>query len=119
MNIQLSFLTVRHTQPDEEILEHLILYLLIRVLRDKIGIFFPFTEEIRLDEDDEVFNYMEMIQIEYHYGYENLVKKLKNCDFDVKYTEPKKGYNSQAENPNMYVGYIYAKRISSSKFGQK
>ena len=63
-----------------------------------------------LDEDDEVFNYMEMIQIEYHYGYENLVKKLKNCGFDVKYTEPKKVYNPDAENPNTYVGYIYAKR---------
>ena len=63
-----------------------------------------------LDEDDEVFNNIEMIQIEYHYGYEELVKKLKNCGFDVKYTEPKKSFNSAAENPNMDIGYIYAKR---------
>ena len=66
-----------------------------------------------LNEDDEVFNHIEMIQIEYHYGYEELVKKLKNCGFDVKYTEPHKFYNSEAENQDMYVGYIYAKRKSS------
>jgi FkbM family methyltransferase len=63
-----------------------------------------------LNEDDEVFNHIEMIQIEYHYGYENLVKKLKNCGYDVKYTEPKKIYISEAENPNMHIGYIYATR---------
>ena len=65
------------------------------------------------DEDDEVFNHIEMIQMEYHYGYEELVKKLKNCGFDVKFTEPHKLYNSEAENPDMYLGYIYANRKSS------
>ena len=64
-----------------------------------------------LDENDEVFNNIEMIQIEYHYGYEDLVKKLKNCGFDVKYTEPRKSYNPNAENPNRYVGYIYAEKM--------
>ena len=63
-----------------------------------------------LDEDDKVFNSIDMIQIEYHYGYEKLVKKLRDYDFDVKYTEPKKSYDPEAENPNMYLGYIYAKR---------
>ena len=63
-----------------------------------------------LNEDNEVFNHIEMIQIEYHYGYENLVKKLKNCGYDVKYTEPKKTYNSQAEKVIMYTGMINAKR---------
>lgn len=63
-----------------------------------------------LNEEDEVFNHIEMIQIEYHYGYENLLKKLSKCGFDVKYSEPRECYNSKAENPNMYVGYIYAKR---------
>lgn len=63
-----------------------------------------------LDENVEVFSYIEMIQIEYHYGYEDLVKKLENYGFDVKYTEPKKIYSSDAENPNMYVGYIYANK---------
>ena len=63
-----------------------------------------------LDEDDDVFNNVGMIQIEYHYGYEKLVEKLRNCGFDVKYTEPKKFYNPEAENPNMNLGYIYATR---------
>jgi len=65
-----------------------------------------------MDEDDEVFTHIKMIQIEYHYGYKDLVKKLKDTSFDVKYTEPKKSYNLNAENPNMEVGYIYAKRIA-------
>lgn len=64
-----------------------------------------------LNEDKEVFNHLEMIQIEYHYGYENLVKKLKDIGFDVKYTEPRKSYNPDAENHNMEVGYIYAKKV--------
>ncbi|WP_298279917.1 FkbM family methyltransferase [Ferroplasma sp.] len=65
-----------------------------------------------LNEDDEVFNNIWMIQIEYHYGCENLVNKLKSVGFDVKYTKPKQSYNSYAENPNMEVGYIYAKRAT-------
>lgn len=61
-----------------------------------------------------------MIQMEYHYGYENLVKKLKSCGLDVKYTEPKKSYTTEAENPNMYVGYIYAKRrVPWARSGQR
>ena len=63
-----------------------------------------------LNENDDIFNHIEMIQIEYHYGYEDLVKKLISCGFDVKFTEPKKSYNPDAENPNMYFGYIFAKR---------
>jgi FkbM family methyltransferase len=65
-----------------------------------------------MDEEDEVFTHVKMIQIEYHYGYKNLVKKLKDAGFDVKYTEPRKSYNPDAENPNMEVGYIYEKRIA-------
>ena len=63
-----------------------------------------------LEENDEVFNNIEMIQIEYHYGYDDLVRKLKNCGFDVNYTTPKYVYNPDAEKPKTYVGYIYAKR---------
>lgn len=63
-----------------------------------------------LDEEDAVFEKLEMIQIEYHYGYEELVKKLKRCGFDVKYTEPRKSYNPYAENTHMYIGFIYAKK---------
>ncbi len=67
-----------------------------------------------LDEDDEIFNVIEMIQIEYHYGYDSLVNKLKKVGFDIIYTEPKKSYNPDAENPEMRTGYIYAfmKKVS-------
>lgn len=63
-----------------------------------------------LDEDDEIFQYIQMIQIEYHYGYENIVNKLKNVGLDVRFTEPQRFYNPYATNPNMELGYIYAQR---------
>jgi len=63
-----------------------------------------------LDEDYEVLRRFNLIQIEYHYGYEKLKEKLEKCGFNVKYTEPENGYNPDATNPNMAVGYIYAKR---------
>lgn len=64
-----------------------------------------------LNEDDKTLKNIDMLQIEYHYGYQRLVNKLKETGFDVKYTKPVKSYNSEAENPRMEVGYIYAKRI--------
>jgi FkbM family methyltransferase len=64
-----------------------------------------------LEEDNETLKNIEMIQIEYHYGCSNLVEKLKKAGFYVKYTEPRYFYNINAENPNTWVGYIYAKRI--------
>ncbi|MEM4056966.1 MAG: FkbM family methyltransferase [Thermoplasmatales archaeon] len=60
-----------------------------------------------LNEADETIKKFTMIQIEYHYGYENLVDKLKECGFAVKYTEPKKVYNSSA-GKTMMIGNIYA-----------
>ena len=51
------------------------------------------------------------IIIEYHYGYEKLVAKLKDCNFDVKYTEPHKWYDKES-NRNLIQGYIYAKQIN-------
>jgi len=61
-----------------------------------------------LDEDEDILKRLRMIQIEYHYGYEKLKEKLEKLGFKVKYTEPKL-YNVHAANPNMVVGYIYAK----------
>jgi len=63
-----------------------------------------------LDEDEDILRRLRMIQIEYHYGYEKLKEKLEEFGFKVKYTEPVKTYNPDASNPNMVVGYIYAKR---------
>ncbi|MEM3334034.1 MAG: FkbM family methyltransferase [Thermoplasmata archaeon] len=62
-----------------------------------------------LNEDDEIIKKFAMIQIEYHYGYEKLVDKLKDCGFNVKYTEPRESYNPSA-GKTMMVGYIYAER---------
>ena len=61
-----------------------------------------------LDEDEEGLRRFRMIQIEYHYGYQKLKEKLEKCGFTVKCTEPVNFYNSEASNPNMVVGYIYA-----------
>ena len=48
------------------------------------------------------------IQIEYHYGYKDLCKKLKECGFKVNVTRPIYNKNVFAEEKDMYVGYIYA-----------
>ncbi|MEM3715123.1 MAG: FkbM family methyltransferase, partial [Nitrososphaeria archaeon] len=60
-----------------------------------------------LNEDDETIKKFAMIQIEYHYGYEKLVDKLKESGFAVKYTEPREVYNRSA-GKTMIVGDIYA-----------
>jgi len=54
-----------------------------------------------LNTPDEILKKFSMIQIEYHYGYQNLVEKLERCDFQVVKTSPM--YLSHT-----YVGYIYA-----------
>ena len=65
-----------------------------------------------VNEDKDVLDRFSQMQIEYHYGPKKLVEKLRNSGFDVKYTEPKKSYNAQLENPNLCSGYIYAtKRV--------
>ena len=69
-----------------------------------------------IDEDDEIFNNIEMIQIEYHYGYGNLLDKLKRYGYDVKFTEPRKGFNSIEGNQNSRVGYIYATKIGKKQY---
>ena len=63
-----------------------------------------------LNEDRDTIRKFKRIQIEYHYGYEELYKYLKDNNFDVKYTEPRSGYNPYASNPNMKSGYIFATR---------
>ena len=63
-----------------------------------------------LEEDDEDLMKFRMIQIEYHYGFEKIKEKLEQSGFKANYTQPVKFYNSDASNPNMVLGYIYAKR---------
>jgi len=63
-----------------------------------------------LNEDRDTIRRFKRIQIEYHYGYEELYKYLKDNGFDVKYTKPREIYNAYASNPNMKMGYIYTTR---------
>ena len=50
------------------------------------------------------------IQIEYHYGYSNLEKRLKDLDFKVKHTRPTKKYNFTSKS-FMVLGFLNAKRL--------
>jgi len=63
-----------------------------------------------LNEDRDTIRRFKRIQIEYHYGYEELYNYLKDNNFDVKYTKPVSFYNPHASNPNMKLGYIFATR---------
>ena len=53
----------------------------------------------------------EQIQIEYHYGYLNLKRKLEEAGFKVSKTFPKSIINLKAENREMLIGLLYAKRV--------
>ena len=59
-----------------------------------------------INEDDDTLHRFKRIQIEYHYGYERLKRRLDEAGFKLKYTEPTVGAN----NKNMRLGYIYAKK---------
>jgi len=50
------------------------------------------------------------IEVEYHYGYRNLEKKLEECGFKIKHSSPMFISNKQS-NTSMYFGYLYATRI--------
>ncbi len=63
-----------------------------------------------LNEADEVIKRFKRIQIEYHYGYEKLMKKLEKAGFKVKFTEPKKYFDKNAVNHEMLLGYLYAEK---------
>lgn len=63
-----------------------------------------------LNSPISVFEKIDEIIMEYHYGYEKLVEKLKSAGFMVEYTKPKKVYNKMASNPRLITGMIYAKR---------
>jgi FkbM family methyltransferase len=53
---------------------------------------------------------LRQIQVEYHYGPERLVEALRKAGFEVEATRPKRLYNSHARDPNMLLGYIYARK---------
>ena len=69
--------------------------------------------DLILNASDEALKAFDQIIMEYHYGYRNLVKRLRQAGFEVKYNWPKYSNNIEAEDSNMYMGLIYAEK---SKF---
>lgn len=66
---------------------------------------------VLLEAQNSTLRRFKLIQIEYHYGYLNIKRELKNSGFKVINTIPKYSANSEAENKGMIVGLIYALRI--------
>jgi len=64
-----------------------------------------------LCSDNETLGRFDEIMIEYHHGYKNLVEKLRNAGFRVRYTRPRYSYKPYTENPIWLTGYIYATKI--------
>ncbi|MEM3744721.1 MAG: FkbM family methyltransferase [Candidatus Micrarchaeaceae archaeon] len=64
---------------------------------------------IILNAKPETLRKFDQMIIKYHYGYKNMVAKLKEAGFHVKITVPKFSFNPDAENHNMIVGWVYAK----------
>jgi len=62
-----------------------------------------------LNASDDDLKAFDQIIMEYHYGYINLVNRLRQAGFKVKCALPKYFYGIEAEDSNMYVGLIYAK----------
>lgn len=58
--------------------------------------------DIILSNDTAVLGKFSHIQIEYHYGYEDLKKHLIGTNFSVSHTDPK------VDNNGMQIGWIYA-----------
>ena len=65
---------------------------------------------VLLDAQDSDLRRFKQIQIEYHYGYLNLKRKLEEAGFRVSKTLPKSILNLKAENREMLIGLLYAER---------
>ncbi len=66
---------------------------------------------VLLKAEDQDLRKFEQIQIEYHYGYLNLKRKLNKAGFKFSITSPANLSNPQAENSNMLIGLLYAERL--------
>ena len=53
----------------------------------------------------------EQIQLEYHFGCESIVRKLKESGFYVTFTEPFSVRNNYHSQKHLSVGFVYARRI--------
>lgn len=68
--------------------------------------------DLILNASDDALKAFDQIIMEYHYGYRNLVKRLRQAGFSVEYGLPKFVNNTEAEDSNMYVGLIWANRLN-------
>lgn len=66
--------------------------------------------DIILSTPEEIIKRFSHIQIEYHFGYLNMKKRLESCGFVVTHTSPRIGL--RVGNINKRVGYLYAKNKS-------
>jgi FkbM family methyltransferase len=64
--------------------------------------------EVLLKANNSDLKKFKQIQIEYHYGYLNLKRKLEEAGFKVKRSFPKHSLDMDAENKDMLLGWIYA-----------
>lgn len=62
--------------------------------------------------NSEYFGYIvHQVQIEYHYGYRNIVERLRNLGYRVRYTRPILDRSRCFKSRFMYMGWVYADRV--------
>jgi FkbM family methyltransferase len=64
-----------------------------------------------LSASEDTLKRFSRMQIEYHYGYQDICQKLRQIGFQVSVKKPIYQKNEFARNKHMYVGYIYAKYV--------
>lgn len=63
-----------------------------------------------LEASCDVLRNFSHIQLEYHYGYKDIQKKLENCGFSVSHTKPKLMKDRDLGSTYLYYGYLTAIR---------
>lgn len=66
------------------------------------------------ESSDETLRRFSQIQIEYHYGYKCIKKRLQDAGFTVKNTMPKYSFDPNLSNNHVYMGWLFAWRKDSS-----
>ncbi|MCI4369254.1 MAG: FkbM family methyltransferase [Thermoplasmata archaeon] len=64
-----------------------------------------------LHSPPEVIRRFSHIQAEYHYGYQNIAKALRDAGFRVRYDRPYRTVNRVLEHPVLWMGNLYADRV--------
>jgi len=64
-----------------------------------------------LSTPNKILQKFSHIQIEYHFGYKNLKKKLEDCGFKVTVEKPHIGVPLLSKKIKSYCGFLYAERV--------